>query len=64
MCRVGQRHRREPPAFAGLIKEDNYIDFTGRAGRTIRDGTHCAGIIFGRPIDGRRIAVAPGIRMY
>lgn len=51
------------PAFAGLIKEDNYVDFT-RQGRqdNIGHGTHCAGIIFGRPIDGRRIAVAPGIK--
>ena len=51
------------PAFAGLIKEDNYIDFTGQGSQdNIGHGTHCAGIIFGRPIDGRRIAVAPGIR--
>lgn len=51
------------PAFSGLIREDNYVDFT-RNGKedNLRHGTHCAGIIFGRPIDGRRIAVAPGIQ--
>jgi subtilisin family serine protease len=51
------------PAFAGLIKEDNYMDFTRTDKRdNIGHGTHCAGIIFGRPIDNRRIAVAPGIQ--
>ncbi len=51
------------PAFAGLIKDDNYRDFTGNGKQdNIGHGTHCAGIIFGRPIDNRRIAVAPGIQ--
>jgi subtilisin family serine protease len=51
------------PAFAGLITEDNYKDFTGNGKQdNIGHGTHCAGIIFGRPIDDRRIAVAPGIK--
>jgi subtilisin family serine protease len=51
------------PAFAGLIREDNYRDFTGNGGQdNIGHGTHCAAIIFGRPIDNRRIAVAPGIQ--
>ncbi len=51
------------PAFSGLIREDNYKDFTGNGKQdNIGHGTHCAGIIFGRPIDNRRIGVAPGIR--
>lgn len=50
-------------AFAGLIRDDNYRDFTmlGKADN-IGHGTHCAGIIFGRPVDGTRIGVAPGIK--
>jgi subtilisin family serine protease len=49
-------------AFAGLIREDNYRDFTNTGLRdTVGHGTHCAGIIFGRDVGGRRVAVAPGI---
>jgi subtilisin family serine protease len=48
------------PAFAGveLVQED----FSG-AGNGDRQGhgTHCAGTIFGRDVDGTRIGVAPGI---
>jgi subtilisin family serine protease len=51
------------PAFAGLIREDNYKDFTGNGMQdNIGHGTHCAAIIFGRPLANRRIAVAPGIQ--
>ncbi|MEU7837577.1 S8 family serine peptidase [Nonomuraea sp. NPDC049129] len=48
------------PAFAGvtLIQED----FSGSGlGDKAGHGTHCAGTIFGRPIDGTRIGVAPGV---
>jgi subtilisin family serine protease len=49
------------PAFAGveLIRED----FTGEG---VEDkhghGTHCAGTIFGREVNGLRIGVAPGVK--
>ncbi len=49
------------PAFAGveLIKKD----FTGSGnGDVVGHGTHCAGTIFGRNVDGVRIGVAPGAR--
>ena len=55
---------RTHPAFKALIREDssNYKDFTGT---DLQDksghGTHCAGIIFGRDINGVRIGVAPGV---
>lgn len=50
------------PAFAGV----NLVtkDFTG-AGSAKDDhghGTHCAGTIFGRDLDGQRIGVAPGVQ--
>jgi subtilisin family serine protease len=48
------------PAFAGveLIEQD----FTGHGnGDRKGHGTHCAGTIFGRPVDGERIGVAPGV---
>ncbi|BCK75220.1 putative serine proteinase [Acetobacter aceti NRIC 0242] len=50
------------PAFKGLITEENYKDFTGN-GLTdnVGHGTHCAGIIFGRPVNGQRIGIAPGV---
>lgn len=49
------------PAFAGveLIQKD----FTGEGdGDTVGHGTHCAGTIFGRNVNGLRIGVAPGVR--
>ncbi|WP_375412655.1 S8 family serine peptidase [uncultured Bradyrhizobium sp.] len=56
------------PAFAGLRLEDNLMDFTvnekgvaGSAPDTHGHGTHVAGTLFGRPVDGRRIGVAPGV---
>jgi subtilisin family serine protease len=50
------------PTFAGLIHATNYRDFTGTGLEDrVGHGTHCAGIIFGRTIGGRRIGVAPGI---
>ena len=50
------------PAFTGLIRNDNYEDFTN-TGLTDKSGhgTHCAGIIFGRDVSGQRIGVAPGV---
>lgn len=50
------------PSFDGLIKAKNYVDFTDTGLEdNVGHGTHCAGIIFGRPVGGIRIAVAPGI---
>ena len=51
---------RTHPAFAGV----NIIerDFTGSGdGDRQGHGTHCAGTIFGRDVDGRRIGVARGV---
>lgn len=48
------------PAFAGvaLVQEDFSGSGTGdRQGH----GTHCAGTVFGRDVDGTRIGVAPGV---
>ena len=48
------------PAFAGvtLVQED----FSGSGnGDRQGHGTHCAGTIFGRDVDGTRIGVAPGV---
>lgn len=50
------------PAFAGVDLVTK--DFTG-AGSADDDnghGTHCAGTIFGRDLDGQRIGVAPGVQ--
>lgn len=49
-------------AFAGM--EDNIVqkDFTGIGdGDSQGHGTHCAGTIFGRAVDGKRIGIAPGV---
>jgi subtilisin family serine protease len=49
------------PAFAGveLIQKD----FTGEGnGDQHGHGTHCAGTIFGRKVNGTRIGVAPGVK--
>lgn len=51
---------RKHPAFAGM----NIVpqDFTGEGDEDGRGhGTHCAGIVFGRDVDGVRIGVARGI---
>lgn len=48
------------PAFAGvnLVEED----FTGSGNGDVQGhGTHCAGTVFGRDVDGTRIGVAPGV---
>ena len=48
------------PAFAGveLVQED----FSGAGiGDRQGHGTHCAGTVFGRDVDGTRIGVAPGV---
>lgn len=48
------------PAFAGVAIEQR--DFTGEGdGDAHGHGTHCAGTIFGRAVDGLRIGVAPGV---
>jgi hypothetical protein len=51
------------PAFDGLVRNDNYEDFTS-TGRNDKSGhgTHCAGIIFGRDVAGKRIGVARGVK--
>jgi len=48
------------PAFAGVTVEQE--DFSGSGvGDRQGHGTHCAGTIFGRDVDGTRIGVAPGV---
>lgn len=48
------------PAFAGLDVIER--DFVGAGpGDADGHGTHCAGTIFGRDVDGTRIGVAPGV---
>ncbi len=48
------------PAFAGMEIEQQ--DFSGDGnGDRQGHGTHCAGTIFGRDVDGVRIGVAPGV---
>lgn len=49
------------PAFAGVELVEK--DFTGDGvGDKRGHGTHVAGTVFGRPVDGMRIGVAPGVR--
>ena len=49
------------PAFAGVELEEE--DFTGQGnGDVVGHGTHCAGTVFGRDVDGLRIGVARGIK--
>lgn len=49
------------PAFRGVDLVER--DFSGVGnGDSSGHGTHCAGILFGRNVDGFRIGVAPGIR--
>ncbi|MBJ7312495.1 S8 family serine peptidase [Rugamonas sp. CCM 8940] len=49
------------PAFIGV--ELVQMDFTGEGnGDGHGHGTHCAGIAFGRPVDGVPIGVAPGVK--
>jgi subtilisin family serine protease len=51
----------EHPAFRGIDLVEK--DFTGSAnGDADGHGTHCAGILFGRNVDGIRIGVAPGVQ--
>lgn len=48
------------PAFAGMtLVEEDFTD--SGAGDKVGHGTHCAGTVFGRPVDGLRIGVAPGV---
>jgi len=48
------------PAFAGMQLVEQ--DFTGEGnGDQNGHGTHCAGTIFGRAVNGTRIGVAPGV---
>ncbi|MEM8824676.1 MAG: S8 family serine peptidase [Pseudomonadota bacterium] len=47
-------------AFAGMTLDQR--DFTGSGNGDVQGhGTHCAGTIFGRDVDGMRIGVAPGV---
>jgi subtilisin family serine protease len=49
------------PAFAGVTLVEQ--DFTGEGnGDTHGHGTHCAGTIFGRDVNGTRIGVARGVK--
>jgi subtilisin family serine protease len=49
------------PAFAGVSLEEE--DFTGTGnGDAHGHGTHCAGTIFGRDVDGVRIGIARGVQ--
>ena len=49
------------PAFAGIELIEK--DFTGEGNGDVHGhGTHCAGTIFGREVNGLRIGVAPGVR--
>ncbi|WP_077921448.1 S8 family serine peptidase [Spirosoma sp. 209] len=49
------------PAFAGVTLVQQ--DFTGEGdGDQDGHGTHCAGTIFGRAVNGTRIGVAPGVQ--
>lgn len=57
---------REHPAFERFGKNMECRDFTidsenDHAVDTDGHGTHCAGTIFGGPVDGTRIGVAPGV---
>lgn len=48
------------PAFAGVDLVQR--DFTGKGNGDVQGhGTHCAGTVFGRDVDGTRIGVAPGV---
>jgi len=48
------------PAFAGVAVVEE--DFSGSGkGDKQGHGTHCAGTVFGRAVDGMRIGVAPGV---
>ncbi len=50
----------EHPAFSGVdLTQRNFTDEEG--GDQNGHGTHCAGTIFGKDVDGRRIGVAPGV---
>jgi subtilisin family serine protease len=52
---------RAHPAFAGMDIEER--DFSGDGnGDRCGHGTHCAGTIFGRDVDGSRIGVARGVQ--
>lgn len=49
------------PAFAGVELVEK--DFTGDGnGDTDGHGTHCAGTVFGRNVNGTRIGIAPGVK--
>jgi subtilisin family serine protease len=54
--------KKDHPAFAGIANQIVEKDFTGTSGGDKQGhGTHCAGTIFGRAVDGKRIGVAPGV---
>jgi subtilisin family serine protease len=51
---------RDHVAFAGVSLEEEDFTNSGKGDRK-GHGTHCAGTIFGRDINGQRIGVAPGV---
>jgi subtilisin family serine protease len=58
--------RADHPAFAGIVfNPSNCCNFIGGPAVDVADnnghGTHCAGTIFGRQVDGVRIGVAQGV---
>ncbi|QNI71554.1 subtilisin DY domain protein [Cyanobium sp. NS01] len=51
---------RNHPAFAGMAITE--LDFSGDGDGDVNGhGTHCAGTVFGRDVDGQRIGVARGV---
>jgi subtilisin family serine protease len=49
-------------AFAAMAGKIVQKDFTGSGDDdTQGHGTHCAGTVFGAPVDGKRIGIAPGV---
>ena len=52
---------KQHPAFAGVDIVENDFSGSGNGDRQ-GHGTHCAGTIFGRDVDGRRIGIARGVK--
>lgn len=53
---------RSHPAFANMSILEQDFTSSGVSGDVHGHGTHCAGTIFGRDVDGFRIGVAPGVK--
>jgi subtilisin family serine protease len=56
---IQKDHTAFPPDQIKIVTK-NFVG--GPAGDTVGHGTHCAGTIFGRPVGGCRIGVAPGVK--